>query len=82
MHQFMIVDNKLVIIKQPEYEVRTWRDTACEWIEIWYHKNKIRKTEKHKQRLAKEVSKLIPKCQYKNYSEYDLPSVMRKERKC
>jgi hypothetical protein len=82
MHSYKIVDDKVVIFYQPEYEERTWRDTVCDWIELWYHKSKIRKTEKHKQKLQKQVAKLLPKCQYKDYSEYDLPSVMRKERKC
>ncbi len=82
MHQYMIVDNKLVILKQPEYEDRSWRDTVCDWIELCYHKSIIRKTEKHNKKLQKQVSKLLPKCKYKDYTSYDLPSVMRKERKC
>jgi hypothetical protein len=82
MHQFMIVDNKLVVIKQPEYEDRTWRDSVCDWIEMCYYKAKIQKTERHKKKLEKQVSKLLPKCAYKDYSQYDLPSVMRKEKSC
>jgi len=82
MHQYMIVDNKLVILKQPEYEARTWRDSVCDWIELLYYKAKIRETEKKKQKLAREVSKLIPKCQYKNYASYETPSVFRKEKSC
>ncbi len=82
MHQYMIVDNKLVILKQPEYEDRSWRDSVCDWIELMYYKSKIRQTEKKKQKLAKQVSKLIPKCQYKNYANYETPSVFRKEKLC
>jgi hypothetical protein len=82
MNRYLIINDQVVVIHQPEHEKRNWRDSVCDFIELCYHTNKAKAIHKQKQKIKAKAEKIIVTTVPQNYSEYDFPSVIRKERSC
>jgi hypothetical protein len=82
MNKYLIVNDQVVVIHQPEYEQRTWRDSVCDFIELCYHTNKAKAIYKQKQKIKAKAEQIVASVPAQNYSQYDFPSVFRKERSC
>lgn len=82
MNKYLIVNDQVVVIHQPEYEHRNWRDSVCDFIELCYHTNKAKAIHKQKQKIKAKVEKIVTTTAIQNYSQYDFPTVYRKERSC